>query len=219
MNKNKIVEIVSVLKKETTGFTKPLIQQLNKEFGHNTFIILIGCLLSLRARDTMTIIVSMDLFKRAKTPEELLKIEINELEQIIKSIGFYKNKAETIQNVSRELLSRFNGKVPATKDELLSIKGVGLKTANLVLGLGFGIPAICVDIHVHRISNRLGLIKTETPEQTESELRRIIPIEFWILYNELIVMWGQNICQPVSPRCSTCAISGICTRSGVKKSR
>ena len=142
-----------------------------------------------------------------------------QLEKIIYPIGFYQKKAQVVHDVSRELIERFNGKVPNEHKALMSIKGVGLKTANLVLGMAFNIPAICVDIHVHRISNRLGIVKTNTPEETEAALKKIIPQNLWIEWNTLLVMWGQNICTPISPFCSICAIAPLCKKVNVNRSR
>jgi len=167
----------------------------------------------------MTYVVSKKLFERAKTPQEIAKMPPQELEAIIKSIGFYRRKAATLQAVSRELIVRFNGVVPRTADELLSLPGVGLKTANLVLSVGFDEPAICVDVHVHRIANRLGLVETKTPEQTESALKSLVPRDQWSVLNDLFVMWGQNVCTPQSPRCSVCPLAPLCLKRGVKKSR
>ena len=173
----------------------------------------------LRSKDLVTIPVCSELFGRVKTPQEFLNTPLPELEKIIYRIGFYKQKAKNLHAVSRELLERFDGKVPRTEEELLTLPGVGRKTANLVLGVAYGIPAICVDIHVHRISNRLGLVKTKTPEETEEALKKILPKDLWIEFNTLLVMWGQNVCVPVSPFCSRCDIYEYCKRVGVKKSR
>ncbi len=214
-----IEALLSVLQNKTANFLLPLSDHVIAEFGNDPFLILISCLLSLRAKDLATIPLCSALFKRAKTPHELLALPLPELEKIIYRIGFYKQKAKGLHAVSRELLERHDGKVPKTEEELLTLPGVGRKTANLVLGIAYGIPAICVDVHVHRISNRLGLIKTKTPEETEEALKKVLPKKHWIEYNKLIVMWGQNICVPVSPFCSKCAIYDQCKRVGVKKSR
>ena len=219
MHDQKAQEVIVALRKNTKKFTPPLIDLLIKEFGHNPFIILIGCLLSLRAKDITTIHVCRSLFKIAKTPEQLLAIPRENLEDLLFPIGFYKNKSKTLQHVCQVIIEQFGGKVPQTEEELLSIKGVGRKTATLVLGLAFGVPAICVDTHVHRISNRLGFIKTKTPVETEAALKELLPKEYWIEWNKLIVMWGQNVCVPISPFCSLCAIRPYCKRVGVKKSR
>jgi endonuclease-3 len=220
MNKTeKALAIIHILRKATRGMALPMSEDLAQKFGHDPFVILISCLLSLRSRDVMTYKVSMSLFKKVITPQELLEIPLSELEEEIRPIGFYKRKAQILKEVSHELLTRFGGNVPCTYKDLRSIKGVGPKTANLVLGVAFKIPAICVDIHVHRISNRLGLVKTKRPEDTEKELKEILPEEYWIEWNKLLVMWGQNICVPVSPFCSQCAIFDLCERNGVKKMR
>ena len=220
MNKTeKALAIIATLRKATRGMTLPMSEDLAQKFGHNPFVILISCLLSLRSRDVMTHKVSMSLFKKAMTPKELIEMPLPELEEEIRPIGFYKRKARILKEVSQELLSRFNGQVPSTYEELRSIKGIGPKTANLVLGVAFRIPAICVDVHVHRISNRLGLVKTKRPEDTERELKKILPQEYWIEWNALLVMWGQNICVPITPFCSECPIFDLCERNGVKKMR
>ncbi len=207
------------MRSATKGFTPPLTDQITEEFGQNPFLILISCLLSLRAKDSVTIRVSTDLFKVAKTPQAILALPLKRLEKIIYQIGFYKNKSKTIHSVCKVLIDKYDGKVPKTKEELLSIKGIGQKTANLVLGKAYGIPAICVDVHVHRISNRLGLIKTKTPEQTEEALEKILPKKDWIEWNELLVKWGQNVCAPISPHCNTCKISNYCKKVGITKHR
>ena len=188
----KAVKIIRILRRATKGMTKPMISTIIEQYGRDPFLILISCLLSLRARDTVTLPVCQQLFAIARTPSELLKIPINKLETIIYPIGFYKRKSNILHNVSKDLIQRFNGIVPSTEKELLSIKGVGRKTANLVLAEAFGIPAICVDVHVHRISNRLGLVHTKTPLETELALQQILPKKYWSEWNKLLVMWGQN---------------------------
>lgn len=188
-------------------------------FGRDPFLVLISCLLSLRTKDTVTLPVSIQLFKRVQSPEELLSLSDQEIEQLIYPVGFYRRKARLLKTVCKDLIDRFGSKVPNTEKELLSIKGVGRKTANLVLGEGFGIPAICVDTHVHRITNRLGLAQTTTPEETENALKKILPKVYWVEFNRLLVIWGQNICVPISPFCSKCALYDLCERKGVKKNR
>jgi endonuclease III len=163
------------------------------EYGKDPFLILISCLLSLRTRDVISLPVSRELFKHAKTPQELVKIPIPALEKIIHSTGFYRNKARVLHNVSKDLIDRFKGKVPNTLDELLSLPGVGRKTANLVLAIAFDTPAICVDTHVHRLANLLGIVHTKTPEQTEYELQKVVPKNYWIEFNRLLVTWGQQV--------------------------
>jgi len=215
----KIAHIITVLRHATKKFTQPLIDQIIVEYRRDPFLILIACLLSLRVKDTTTIHVCRTLFNRAQTPQELLAIPRGELEKIVFKTGFYRNKARVLHEVSKTLVDQFEGKAPQTLDELLSIKGVGRKTANLVLGMAFDTPAICVDTHVHRISNRLGLIHTKTVEQTEQALMSILKKEHWVEWNKLLVIWGQNICVPLSPKCSECAINTVCKRIGVTKSR
>ena len=205
-----IEKTISILRKETKKLESPLIRNFTKEFGHTPFVALIGCLLSLRAKDTQTIHVCKNLFKIAKTPQQILAIPSEELENIIRPIGLYKNKAKTIKNVSKIILDKYEEKVPRTEKELLSIKGVGQKTANLILGLVFKKPKICVDTHVHRISNRIGIIKTKKVEKTEKELEKKIPKKYWIEWNSLLVIWGQNVCTPRNPQCSRCALGNIC---------
>ncbi len=197
----------------------PASVEIVKQYGRDPFLVLIGCLLSLRAKDTASLPASLHLFGKAKTPGELVQLPLNQIEQIIYSVGYYRSKAKQIKAVSQDLLDRFGGKVPDTYDELISIKGVGPKTANLVLGEGFGKEALYVDIHVHRISNRLGLVKTNKPEETQIELERIIPKRYWNEYSCLLVTWGQNVCVPISPFCSQCAIYTECKRVGVKRHR
>ncbi len=212
-------KIIKILRKATISMTDPAVSQVARIFDKDPFLILISCLLSLRAKDSISLPVSLELFQLAKTPQELFVIPRIKLEKMIHSVGFYHQKARTLHAVCAALLERFDGKVPATQEALLSLPGVGRKTANLVLAEAFGVPAICVDTHVDSISNRLGLVKKKTPEQTEMALQKILPKKNWIEYNPLLVKWGQNICVPVSPFCSRCALASLCPRIGVKKSR
>lgn len=212
-------KIVSLLKQATRGMRKPMTSLIVDVYGKDSFVILIACLLSLRARDTVTFGICKQLFARAKTPHELLLVPLEELEAILRPLGFYRKKAHVIHDVSQEIIDRFNGKVPATEQELLSIKGVGRKTANLVLGEAFGIPALCVDTHVHQVANRLGLVDTSTPEQTEEQLKRFIPREQWIELSYLLVTWGQNVCVPLSPLCSRCILLPFCPQRGIVRHR
>lgn len=213
------VKIIKVLRTATKSMVQPAATQIVNEFGRDPYLVLISCLLSLRTRDTVSLPASRRLFQFARTPQEMLKLTQKQIEQIIYPTGFYRQKAKLVHTISADLIERFAGKVPHTEADLLSLKGVGRKTANLVLGEGFGIPAICVDTHVHRISNRLGLVKSKDPVDTERQLKEVLPEKYWIEYNHLIVMWGQNICVPISPFCSKCAIFDYCERNGVKKSR
>jgi len=190
-----------------------------EEFGKDPFLILIGCILSLRTKDSVSLPASQRLFQIARTPQSILQLPIKKIEKIIYPVGFYRQKAKSLHEVSKKIIEVFGGKVPSNEKDLLSLKGVGRKTANLVLGEGFGIPAICVDTHVHRIANRLGLVKTKRPDETEKKLKKILPKKYWIEFNTLMVQWGQNICVPISPFCSKCAIAQWCPKVGVTKNR
>lgn len=196
----------------------PSVTLVGKKFK-DPFLVLISCLLSLRTRDTVTLPVSEKLFEQVNTPDGFLKLSAEQIEKLIYPVCFYRNKAKAILSICRDLNGRFGGKVPGTLEELLTLKGVGRKTANLVITEGFTQPAMCVDTHVHRISNRLGYIETAAPLDTEMALRKKLPAKYWGNYNALLVTWGQNICKPISPLCSQCPVNTICERRGVTKSR
>jgi endonuclease-3 len=183
------------------------------------FRILIGCLLSLRTRDETTGPAAARLFALADTPAAMLGLARPDIERAIFPVGFYRRKAGVVHAVCRVLTERFGGRVPTDLDALLTLPGVGRKTANLVVTFAFGLPGICVDTHVHRISNRLGFVRTATPERTELALRAKLPRRHWIGLNDLLVAFGQNLCQPISPRCSVCPVGGLCHRVGVARSR
>ena len=183
------------------------------------FQILLSTLLSLRTKDQTTAEASARLFRLATTPRTLLAVPRNRIERAIYPVGFYRTKARHIHDICRDLLTRYDGRVPDTIEELLTLKGVGRKTANLVVTLGFHKPGICVDVHVHRISNRWGYIRTKTPEQSEAVLRRKLPQQYWMIFNDLLVPFGQNLCTPVSPHCSECKLASYCNRVGVTRSR
>jgi endonuclease-3 len=183
------------------------------------FRVLIACLLSLRTKDETTGPAAARLFALADTPEAMRQLPAKRIERAIFPVGFYRTKARVVLGVCRDLLERFAGQVPDDIDRLLTLKGVGRKTANLVVTQGFNKPGICVDIHVHRISNRLGYVKTKNPTETETALRAQLPRRYWIGYNDLLVSFGQNICHPVSPRCSECPVRPRCARVGVTRSR
>ena len=187
--------------------------------ARDPFRILVSCLLSLRTRDETTGPAAARLFALADTPAALLDLARRRIERAIFPVGFYRTKARVVQRVSRELLARFDGRVPADLDALLTLPGVGRKTANLVVTFAFGLPGICVDTHVHRITNRLGFVRTTTPEQTEWALRAKLPRRHWTRLNDLLVAFGQNVCQPLSPRCSACPVARLCPRMGVTRSR
>jgi len=179
------------------------------------YLVLVSCLLSLRTKDETTLPAAERLFALAQTPESMLQLSFRAIERAIYPVGFYRTKAQRILDISRVLIKDHQGEVPGTMEELLSLKGVGPKTANLVLVEGFGKPGICVDTHVHRITNRFGYVRTRTPEQTETALRKKLPAMLWKDINWLLVLWGQNVCRPVSPKCSACPVSGKCGKVGV----
>jgi endonuclease-3 len=183
------------------------------------FKILISCLLSLRTKDANTEKVSKQLFEVASTPEEIARIPTKKLEKLIFSSGHYKKKARTLKHVSKVLLDNYGGNVPSDKEELLSIKGIGPKTANIVLNFAFGKSVLPIDTHCHRIPNRLGWVETKTPEKTEIELEKILPKKYWMEFNGIFVLFGKTICQPVSPLCSQCPINAYCPKIGVERSR
>lgn len=216
VNEKDIEQIVVALRKAIEDRRPLLSDTIVQEYGKDPFLILISCLLSLRAQDRVTVHVCRALFAYVKTAAQLCAFDQNKLEKILFPLGFYRKKAQVLKSVSCLLLERYDGHVPNDYEQLIAIKGIGSKTANLVLGVAFDIPAICVDIHVHRISNRLGLVKTKNPEQTEAALAKIVPKKYWIEWNRLLVMWGQNVCRPVSPKCKECAINGLCKRVGLK---
>ncbi|MCC6758780.1 MAG: endonuclease III [Candidatus Omnitrophica bacterium] len=216
-NKN-IDKVVVILKEALKGLPDPSVTLVGKRWK-TPFHVLISCLLSLRTKDETTLPATERLFKVADTPEGLLKLSTTQIEKLIYPVGFYKTKARTIHGVCHDILDKFGGKVPNDIDTLLTMKGVGRKTANLVMTEGFGIKAICVDTHVHRISNRLGYVKTKDPNDTEWALRKQLPEKYWIDYNAMLVLWGQNVCKPISPLCSTCPLDKLCARAGVGVSR
>lgn len=187
--------------------------------SRDPFRVLISCLLSLRTKDEVTRKASARLFRRADTPATMRRLRERTIERLIYPVGFYRTKARVIRGVCRTLIERYGGRVPDDLDELLTLKGVGRKTANLVVSAAYGKPGICVDTHVHRISNRLGYVKTRSPEETEQALRRTLPRRYWIVFNDLLVSFGQNLCKPISPLCSRCAVERYCAKVGVTKSR
>ena len=181
--------------------------------------MLVACLLSLRTQDTTTGPAAARLFALADSPEAMLTLSARRIERVIYPVGFYRTKARVILRLCRDLIRHFDGRVPDRIDDLLTLHGVGRKTANLVVTLGFDKPGICVDTHVHRISNRLGYVRTRTPDETEMALRAKLPRRYWIGYNDLLVTFGQNVCAPVSPKCSTCPVRTLCSRRGVRTAR
>lgn len=218
VNNKNIDQVIRILKREVRVLPDPSVTLVSKRWK-SPFLVLISCILSLWTKDETTLPASERLFKLANTPQAILKLTPRRIEKEIYPVGFYRTKARNILGICRDIIERFDGKVPNDMDSLLTMKGVGRKTANLVLTEGYGLPGICVDTHVHRISNRFGYVETKAPDETESALRKKLPKQYWIDYNCLLVTWGQNICRPISPLCSKCGIIKYCRRKGVEKAR
>jgi endonuclease-3 len=219
MQAHDIHAVIRAVKREIAGWPDPVVGVVAKESGRDPFLVLISCLLSLRTKDKTTGEASARLFALASTPATMRHLSLSTIESAIYPVGFYRTKAKHIQQICTQVLERYGGRVPDQIDELLTLPGVGRKTANLVVTVGYEKPGICVDIHVHRISNRWGYVKTKTPDETEQALRAKLPRKYWITFNDLLVPFGQNLCQPVSPFCSRCTIASYCDRVDVTKSR
>jgi len=218
MRDEDIHAVVKLVKRTIRQWEEPVVGVIARE-SRDPFRILIACLLSLRTQDHTTAQASRRLFTLADEPAPILALSLKQIEQAIYPVGFYKTKAKQILSISQSLLENFEGRVPDTIDDLLTLKGVGRKTANLVVTVGYRKPGICVDIHVHRISNRWGYVDSKTPEETEHVLRAKLPRRYWIEFNDWLVPFGQHLCRPVSPFCSTCPLSGYCQRVEVQRSR
>jgi len=214
MKKTDVPRVLDILR-EHYGRWKSPAEVLAGQQGNDPFRILICALLSTRTRDETTARVCRRLFAKVRKPEDLRDLSLEELRELIYPVGFYRNKAKQLKSLSAILVERFGGRVPDRLEDLLSLPGVGRKVANLVLSEGYGIPAICVDTHVHRITNRWCLVKTETPLQTEKALMEAIPRDYWRMLNRLLVAFGQRICTPLSPRCHVCPIERFCGKCGV----
>ena len=213
-----IVKILKILMKKTRGLPLPSVSQIQEELD-DPFKVLVSCILSLRTKDSITYPTSVKLFKIAGTPKKIASMPLQKLKKTIKQVNFYKTKAERIKKISRQVANKYKGKVPDDFDELMKFKGVGRKTANIVVTYGFGKEGLAVDTHVHRISNRLGWVKTKVPDETEFALKKVVPKKYWYWVNELLVRHGQNICNPISPKCSICPIIKLCPKIGVKRRR
>ncbi len=209
---------LKILKREIKKFKIPIVGVV-AESTHDPFKVLVSTMLSLRTKDVTTAAASEKLFSLAGTPREMLRLSARTIERAIYPVGFYRTKAKSIRETCGMLLHKYGGKVPDSMEELLTLRGVGRKTANLVLTLGFNKYGICVDTHVHRITNRWGYVRTKSPEETEYALRLKLPRKHWKVINDLLVTYGQNLCAPVSPKCSACKIYGYCRRVGVGKHR
>jgi endonuclease-3 len=209
---------IRILRQEVPKWETPIVTLMAETYG-SPFRVLISCILSLRTQDSTTAQASHRLFVLADSPAAMLELTAKKIEKAIYPVGFYRTKAKVIREICKVLLRDYSGKVPDEIDELLKLKGVGRKTANLVVTLGYRKPGICVDTHVHRISNRWGYIKTRTPHETEFALRDKLPKQYWIEYNDLLVSFGQHLCRPISPLCSRCPVAKYCDKVGVTMSR
>ncbi|MFP4465444.1 MAG: endonuclease III domain-containing protein [Candidatus Goldiibacteriota bacterium] len=213
-----IDKTMNILKKISSAYKPPVLERFAYD-KKDPYWVLIPCLLSLRARDETTAVVSEKLFAAAPAPAEIMKLPRPKLEKIIYKSGFYRNKAKAIHETTKMLIEKYSGKVPDSLEELLKLPGVGRKTANLVVTAAFNKPGICVDTHVHRITNRWGYVDTKNADKTEMRLREILPKKYWIKINYHLVLFGQNICLPVSPYCSRCPLRGMCPQKNVRTPR
>ena len=218
MNNTVIAPVLELIKGYVQAHRLPLVAEM-AQVRRDPFRILISTIISLRTKDEVTGPATERLFALAATPDDMLGLPEDVVMEAIYPAGFYRNKTRTIRHVCRELVTRYDGRVPDSIDELLTLNGVGRKTANLVVILGYGGRGICVDIHVHRISNRLGYVATKSPDETEWALRDKLPEEHWETYNTYLVAFGRDICRPLSPLCSRCCVSHYCERVGVIRSR
>ena len=208
------------MRKELEKYNNPVLSNKNHNFIRTPFTTLISCILSLRTKDEITEKASINLFRKYDTPEKLIQLKVEQIQSLIYPVGFYKTKAKRIKEISETIIEKYSGKVPNDFNELLKFKGIGRKTANIVMVYGHKKHGfIPIDTHCHRIPNRLGWVKTKTPEQTEIELKNILPEEFWDDFNNLFVLFGQKICVPISPFCSKCPIENYCMKNSVKNNR
>lgn len=211
MDKFPINKVISRVRRFCRSWPKPSVSVI-AENDRSPFKVLVSCVISLRTRDEVTALVSGRLFSVADTPEKVAALEVDDLARLIYPAGFYRTKAAQLIAIAKELLEKYQGVLPDELDQLLMFKGVGRKTANLVLTLGFSKPGICVDTHVHRIVNRWGYLATGSADATELALRKLLPVEYWIEINDLLVVFGQQCCTPLSPKCSSCPVSDHCSR-------
>jgi endonuclease-3 len=215
MRPEHIHPVVRIIRKEIRQWPLPAIGH----YVETPFTVLISCILSLRTQDKTTNAASERLFEMANTPREMLALPVGVIQKAIYPVSFYRVKARTIHAICEQLLDRYGAEVPSELEELLELPGVGRKTANIVVTLAFRKAGIAVDTHVHRISNRLGYVKTKSPDETEIALRKKLPRRYWIIFNDLLVAYGQNLCKPISPFCSQCKIAAYCRRVGVTTRR
>lgn len=210
MQDKDIAIVIKTLKKEMGRFQDPVATEIGEK-TRSPYMVLVSCLLSLRTNDKITGPISRKLFEVVKTPEEMNRFSLKKLQEIIKPVNFYITKSKRIKEISKTLVKKYHGKVPCNFDELMKFKGVGRKTANIVMTYGFfKKDYIAVDVHVNRIPNRLGWIKTKKPEETEMQLKKILPKKYWQDFNDIIVTFGQNICRPIGPKCWECPVSKYC---------
>jgi endonuclease III len=215
MRSNDIDHVIRILRKDIRHWPVPALAH----YLETPFTVLISCILSLRTQDKTTDAASERLFAIASTPQGMLETPAKVIEKAIYPVSFYRVKTKNIHAISEQLLTRFEGNVPSKLEDLLELPGVGRKTANIVVTLGFRKPGIAVDTHVHRISNRLGYVRTKNADDTEMALRKKLPVRYWVTFNDLLVTYGQNLCKPISPFCSRCNIAQYCERVGVTLSR
>jgi len=212
-----IVAVLKLIAGQVKKFEAPYVTAVANDA--DPYRVLVSCILSLRTKDNITTQAAKRLFQAADSPARLQALRLSTVRQLIYPVGFYRRKARVIRNITARLIREYGGRVPRARDELLSFKGVGRKTANLVLGLCFKIPAICVDTHVHRIVNRLGWVDTHHPYKTEIALEGLVPQHYWIKLNNILVLFGQHMCVPISPYCGRCKVNYFCKKKGVSKCR
>jgi endonuclease-3 len=219
MKRPKNVEpVMRALARAIDGLDLPAVEKISQSQEEDPFQVLVATLLSARTQDATTLAASTRLFKVARTPGTMARLTVKRLERLIYPVSFYRHKARHVKATCRILVDRFHGRVPATMEELLTLPGVGRKTANLVLILGFrSVKNICVDTHVHRISNRLGWVATRTPDETEQALYAATEARWWPSINLYLVTWGQNVCRPLHPRCGGCVVRPFCPQIGVNR--
>ncbi len=217
MTDAELPKAIALIKKAVAGWKTPAVTEIAK--AKDPYRVLVSCILSLRTQDRTTEQAAARLFALAASPLEMSALAEDEIMRAIYPVGFYRTKARVIRGISERLLRDYGGRVPDSIEELLRLPGVGRKTANLVVTMGYGLPGICVDTHVHRITNRWGYVRTKTPDETEEALREKLPPKYWLEINDLLVTFGQNQCRPISPVCSTCPVKGFCERVGVTVSR
>jgi endonuclease-3 len=218
MPRGRVPAVMRRLAKAIDGLDEPAVEKLAEEQQEDAFQVLIATMLSAQTRDAVTASASRRLFRVARTPRTMAKLTPAQIQELIYPVSFYRNKAVHVAETCRQIVTRFGGRVPATMEELLTLPGVGRKTANLVLILAHrSADNICVDTHVHRISNRLGWVLTRTPEETEHALYAVAERRWWPIINLYLVTWGQNVCRPVYPLCGSCAIADLCPRIGVTR--